>query len=216
MTRKTPDGGRKPRVTDADLLDVFRATDDPVLSTAEVADAVPIKRRGTLDRLRSLEADGELDSKPVGGRNTVWWIADAQNTAATQPSRDGRESVETPAKAQADEWDEDTDDTHETPVSGDEHDALSDVVEEVADGWEDNPDRIAARKRAALAVLAYAQEHGSVSKREAKEEVEPNHPVENQQPDTWYRKNIRPVLNEAAQYDQSARAYTLTVEGSND
>jgi hypothetical protein len=216
MTEKAPDGGRKPRVTDDDLLDVFRSTEDPVLSTAEVADAVPIKRRGTLDRLRSLEADGQLDSKPVGGRNTVWWIADARDTDTTQPPRDGRQSAETPSKAQADEWDEDTDETHETPVSGDEHDALSDVVEEVADGWEDNPDRIADRKRAALAVLEYAQEHGSVSKREAKEEVEPNHPVDNQQPDTWYRKNIRPVLNEAAQYDQSARAYTLTVEGNHD
>ena len=70
------DGGRKPRVTDKDLLDVFRQTNDPVLSTAEVADEIPIQRRGTLRRLRSLEADGDLDSKSIGGRNTVWWLSD--------------------------------------------------------------------------------------------------------------------------------------------
>jgi len=56
MPESSNKGGRKPRVTDEDLLDVFRSTSDPVLSTAEVADAVPIKRRGTLNRLQDREA----------------------------------------------------------------------------------------------------------------------------------------------------------------
>jgi GTP-sensing pleiotropic transcriptional regulator CodY len=72
-------GGRKPRVSDDDLLDVFRSTSDPVLSTAEVADAVPIKRRGTLNRLQSLEDAGDLESKQIGGRNTVWWLVDEED-----------------------------------------------------------------------------------------------------------------------------------------
>jgi hypothetical protein len=76
MPESTDKRGRKPRVTDADLLDVFRETADPVLSTAEVSDALPIKRRGTLNRLRDLEDAGELDSKQIGGRNTVWWAID--------------------------------------------------------------------------------------------------------------------------------------------
>jgi len=71
----SPDtGGRNPRVTDRELLAVFRESDDPVLSTSEVADAVPIQRRATLSRLRSLEEQGELESKQIGGRNTVWWL----------------------------------------------------------------------------------------------------------------------------------------------
>lgn len=72
--------GRKPRVTDADLIAVLREAEDPVLSTAEIADRVPIKRRGTLRRLRNLEDVGVLESKQIGGRNTVWWLIDESRT----------------------------------------------------------------------------------------------------------------------------------------
>lgn len=66
-------GGRKPRVTDDDILALFRETSDPVLSTAEVSDALPIGRRGVLDRLHDLADAGELEYKNIGGRNMVWW-----------------------------------------------------------------------------------------------------------------------------------------------
>lgn len=69
-----PDGGRKPRVSDAGILDVFRRTDDPVLSTAEVAAELPIKRRATLARLQTLQERGAVESKDIGGRNRVWWL----------------------------------------------------------------------------------------------------------------------------------------------
>jgi predicted ArsR family transcriptional regulator len=69
-------GGRKPRVTDDELLAVLRESPDPVLSTAEIADEVPIKRRGVLNRLRGLEEQGAVRSKQLGGRNTVWWPSD--------------------------------------------------------------------------------------------------------------------------------------------
>lgn len=65
--------GRKPRVTDEELLAVFQRTDDPVLSTAEIADELPIKRRATLTRLQRLADNGVLSRKQTGGRNTVWW-----------------------------------------------------------------------------------------------------------------------------------------------
>lgn len=83
MPRNTNKGGRKPRVSDEDFLDVFRATTDPVLSTAEVAEQVPIKRRGTLNRLQALEEDDRLESKQIGGRNTVWWLVDERNVPVT-------------------------------------------------------------------------------------------------------------------------------------
>ena len=114
MPESSNKGGRKPRVTDDDLLNVFLATDDPVLSTAEVADAVPIKRRGVLNRLRNLEDAGELASKQIGGRNTVWWLIDDGHT---KPPRDGRELVETDA---------DRDETHTSGADSGAVDAAQD------------------------------------------------------------------------------------------
>ena len=65
--------GRKPRVTEEEILQEFRDTNDPVLSTDEVADPLALERRSVYDRLVSLREDGALTSKQVGGRN-IWWI----------------------------------------------------------------------------------------------------------------------------------------------
>jgi predicted ArsR family transcriptional regulator len=66
--------GRKPRVTDEEILDVFQSTDDPVLSTSEVAEPLPIERRGVFNRLQHLEEKDTLKSKEIGSRNRIWWI----------------------------------------------------------------------------------------------------------------------------------------------
>jgi predicted ArsR family transcriptional regulator len=76
--------GRNPRVTDGEILDVLRRTDDPVLSTAEVADGLPIKRRATLTRLQRLAESGDVSAKQTGGRTTVWWLAGG-GSAADRP-----------------------------------------------------------------------------------------------------------------------------------
>lgn len=68
--------GRKPRVTDEEILQLFREADDPVLSTAEVTEQLPIKRSGTYKRLVALREEGQLTGKEIGGRNTIWWIPD--------------------------------------------------------------------------------------------------------------------------------------------
>lgn len=80
--------GRKPRASDEDILSVLRNADDPVLSTAEIADQLPIKRRSTLDRLRGLEEQGLVQSKQIGGRNTVWWLSSADSSDAAPLSDD--------------------------------------------------------------------------------------------------------------------------------
>ena len=70
--------GPKPRVSDEEILALFRDTDDPVLSTAEVADQLPLQRRSVYNRLVSLEGKEHLDRKQIGGRNTVWWLDDSE------------------------------------------------------------------------------------------------------------------------------------------
>lgn len=80
--------GRKPRESDEDILSVLRSAEDPVLSTAEIAEQLTIKRRSTLDRLRTLEEHDLVESKQIGGRNTVWWLSVRGRTGAAIPSDD--------------------------------------------------------------------------------------------------------------------------------
>ncbi len=68
--------GRQPTVSDDDILDAFRQSEDPVLSTSEVANAIEMGERGTLSRLKQLANDGEITQKKVGAKATVWWIDD--------------------------------------------------------------------------------------------------------------------------------------------
>lgn len=77
--------GRKPTVTDEEILDVFTSASDPVLTTREVADELDLGRRGTLKRLKNLEEEGLLKSKKDSGRNTVWWYPGHTETTPVGP-----------------------------------------------------------------------------------------------------------------------------------
>ena len=70
-------GGRGKRVTDEEILDTFRTTTDPVLSTREVSEAVDLGRRGAFSRLEKLAEQGDLQKKKIDERRTVWWHPDS-------------------------------------------------------------------------------------------------------------------------------------------
>jgi len=65
-------------VSDEEILQLFRETDDPVRSTAEVAEQLSIKRSATYKRLTALRDEGRLEGKQIGGRNNVWWIPECE------------------------------------------------------------------------------------------------------------------------------------------
>lgn len=65
--------GRKPTVSDDEILDIFRQSSDPVLTTGEVAEKLDIGHRGTYDRLQKLANGGTLEMKKVGDSGAVWW-----------------------------------------------------------------------------------------------------------------------------------------------
>ncbi len=69
--------GRKPTVTDEEILEVFRAASDPVLTTSEVADELDIGHRGVYQRLTRLAKEDVLESKKVGHGGTVWWHSES-------------------------------------------------------------------------------------------------------------------------------------------
>lgn len=159
MPESNSKGGRKPRVTDEDLLDVFRSTADPVLSTAEVAEQVPIKRRGTLNRLQGLEEDGVLESKQIGGRNTVWWLLEERDVSDTE---DRRPEVDDPAPV---------DEVLEGDVAPLE-DTVDTVAEDVLPG---SGAKLEARRDALHAVVDYLREHGEATPSDFQTNVYPEY-----------------------------------------
>lgn len=177
MPEGTDKGGRKPRVTDPDLLDVFRSTTDPVLSTAEVAEALPIKRRGTLNRLRALEDAGELESKQIGGRNTVWWLVDESVPVTDTLEEERREPpTDTDAPTPGDESGDavDAEETHTRPES----EALAEDVRAYLEA-NDKPPKTAHGRDAVMDVFRYLREHGETKTGEIQEAVHPAYE------DTW-------------------------------
>jgi hypothetical protein len=88
---------------------------------------------------------------------------------------------------------------------------IKEIVADVSESWEDAPDRLAARRDAARAALSLAFERGSLSKSEALSDVRPNHEVDGQSNETWWRKNVRPVLQEVGEH-APGRGYVIRDE----
>lgn len=202
MPESSNKGGRKPRVTNEDLLDVFRSTSDPVLSTAEVADAVPIKRRGTLNRLQALEEDGDLESKQIGGRNTVWWLVDEAAVSDTEDR-----APATTDTALVNEGDD-------TPPEALESDAVDELEDVDFPAGRDREECSAA----VYAARDYLREHGPATMREIVGEVMPEHPLGydvdgalekvkagDRYRGAWWRRVVKPGLKALPDVEAPAR-----------
>ncbi|MDR5657747.1 hypothetical protein RH831_11230 [Halodesulfurarchaeum sp. HSR-GB] len=198
------------RIPAEEILQAFTDREDRArpLTAGDIVDELGIARRTAHNKLNILVEREELETRKVGARGRVWWVP----IDVDDSSRERREEPvdRTPSRSDPEPTAETPRDS--TPDNRDAPEKIADVVEKVAEGWDDPPDRLEDRKAAARAVLEYAEKHGTVSKQEAKKELYPKYPVKNQNPRTWYRKNVRPVLNEAAEYDKSARGYRIGIE----
>lgn len=69
--------GRIPRVSDKEFLETLEeltATNrNPVATTQEIADALPLARDSVYDRLVTFYDRDEVHKKKVGARGVVWW-----------------------------------------------------------------------------------------------------------------------------------------------
>jgi hypothetical protein len=85
------------------------------------------------------------------------------------------------------------------------------AVERVAEGWDDSPSRLAARKAAAAAVVEHAVETGEAvgKSTDAVERIHEENAVSGQSYETWWRKNVRPVLKAIGEYDRGAHGYRV-------
>lgn len=65
--------GRKPEIDDRDILQEFVHSDDPVLSSPEIAEEFGFTSGGMYKRLQDLESRGLVNSKKIG-QGRAWWI----------------------------------------------------------------------------------------------------------------------------------------------
>lgn len=65
--------GRKETISDTEILRYFEESDEPFLSTGEMADMLGFSKTGARKRLYELSEEGLLDFKRVG-RSPVFWL----------------------------------------------------------------------------------------------------------------------------------------------
>jgi hypothetical protein len=87
------------------------------------------------------------------------------------------------------------------------------VVDDVSEGWEEDH-RLENRRRAAATVLQYAVDTGEAigKSSEVVDEVREQYPVEGQSRETYWKRNIREVFTEVADYSKASRGYTVSAE----
>ncbi|MFK5603667.1 winged helix-turn-helix domain-containing protein [Haloferax volcanii] len=67
--------GRKRTVSDEEILEILLDSEDPFLTTTEVAEVLDFSQPGALKRLRQLEEEEYVETKKAGNSNT-WWITE--------------------------------------------------------------------------------------------------------------------------------------------
>lgn len=65
--------GRQPEMSDSDLINVFKSSDEHVLKAQEIAEKTPIDEKQVNNRLKKLAEDRILEYKDAGS-GRVWWL----------------------------------------------------------------------------------------------------------------------------------------------
>lgn len=69
----TDDMPRTVTVSDEEILAEFGKNESPVSTVPDLAERLPLKRDAIRHRLKNLEEEGLVESRPVGARAVVWW-----------------------------------------------------------------------------------------------------------------------------------------------
>lgn len=203
-------GGRKPRVSDEEILDVFRNTTKPELTATDVAEELPIKRRAVLNRLGDLEEEGELGKRTVGGTSVIWWLPEVR--LAIERLRERGELL----NRAEDSPPQPPDSSTEEPPAEPPTEPKTGEADAILDGWPPRAtDKREARRKAGAEAIEYLRKVGEAKAGDFKQNVEPKAPVEGQSTDTWWKKTGRPAINRAKEagyvdYHNGTKIYTWT------
>jgi hypothetical protein len=175
------------------VLGVFDAVRGPVITSSDVADALDCTTEAARQKLTRLYDQGRVDKRKTG-RTVVYWRTDDTDDESD------REAVETTPGERADRSPARDADAQAGGQTAPGDTARDDAPEDLLDGW--RPGRSPGEKReqqqaAGRAVLEYLRDRGVAQAVEFKQDVEPDHPVDGQSPDTWWKNTARPALNQA-------------------
>ena len=73
MSNRDEGGKFAEKVTKQDILKVFDASDEPVLSATEIAEEFGVARQTISRRLDDMEEEGLVARKQIGARAVAWW-----------------------------------------------------------------------------------------------------------------------------------------------
>jgi len=151
------------------------------------------------ERFAPAQTTGESDeTTPQSSSSASKQNHDAAESASRQTSgRDGDEPV-----------------PKEPEMHANASDAVIDAVESVATGWEDTPDRLENRKQAAAVALQHAVNTNEAVGKSSDiiEDVRATFSVEGQNEETYWRKNIRPVLKKYGEYSRGNHGYHVAAD----
>jgi hypothetical protein len=88
-------------VSDDEILEVFKSADEQYLSTADVAEELPIGKRAVHPRLDDLKEVGRLEKRSIGAGST-WWVP--ENSMAHEDIVDTIAELQTIINQSSDPW----------------------------------------------------------------------------------------------------------------
>lgn len=92
----------------------------------------------------------------------------------------------------------------------DSDESVDEIVARVSENWGDTGERLEQRRAAARVVLQYAVDTGeAVGRSDATDRFFSDYRVNGQDDETWWRKNIRPVLSEVGEYNKGLHGYQV-------
>lgn len=205
----------------SELRAIVTAEERPVATAPELADRLDAGRRQVYDDLRLLERAGDVESYAVGARGRVWWPVDAvtitpparADDSAADPMGERRDSAVQSGDSATDETTSVPDHTRDTQseMTANVDDRVQDAVDAVATSWMDSEERLETRRDAAAVVLQHALDTDDAVGKSSDivDDVRAAFPVEGQKAETYWRKNIRPVLKKHGSYSNSRHGYVV-------
>lgn len=194
MTDQSP-AGRPPATTDQQIIDIIETAPDPVLTTKEIAEELPIGERSLRTRLTQLAEENEIVTKKVG-RSRVWYAVELLSFRDHQNRRD--EIQEEPAAFSP------ASELRDTAQSTDETRRDSESAESALELYKDldpsgGPKVKSDRRLLVRDVLEYIRDHGGAGRRELLDEIVNDNPAGFQDGHSAWKNLVQPSLGQLAE-----------------